>query len=112
MLETEHAPVPFDLQLRPDRERIVLVASGELDLESAPRMAAAITEQFDNGFVHVVADLRDLAFIDSTGIRALWQAHGRAQREGLLLSLIPGQGDVGRALRMTGLLERMSTLEG
>ena len=49
--------------------------------------------------------------IDSTGIRVLWQAHQRSAQDGTRLSLIPGDGSVGRALQLTGLLEHMDLLE-
>jgi anti-sigma B factor antagonist len=111
MIDANDFPVPFDVRLEPDRERLVVVPSGELDLASADRLDAAVAEQFDNGFDHVVADLRELTFIDSSGIRTLWQAHQRAERSGVRLSIIPGNGDVSRALDLTGLLERMDVME-
>ena len=52
-----------------------------------------------------------LTFIDSTGIRVLWQAHQRSEQDGTRLSLIPGDGSVGRALQLTGLLEHMDLLD-
>src|SRR5215208_7255089 len=103
MIDANDFPVPFDVRLEPDRERLVVVPSGELDLATADQLEAAVAEQFDNGFDHVVADLRELTFIDSTGIRTLWQAHQRAERSGVRLSIIPGNGDVSRALDLTGL---------
>jgi anti-sigma B factor antagonist len=107
MLDERQRPVPFAVRLEPRRERLMVVPRGELDADAAERMAAMMREQFDNGFDHVVADLRELTFIDSSGIRVLWQAHQRAERQGARLSVIPGSGDVRRALRMTGLLDRL-----
>ena len=73
-------------------------------------MSAALDEQFDNGFEHVVADLRELTFIDSTGIRVLWQAHRRSAQNGTRLSLIPGTA-TSAARWDTGLLEHMDLLD-
>jgi anti-anti-sigma factor len=111
MLNTPDFPVPFDVALEPRRERLVAVVRGELDIASAERLQATVLEQFENGFDHVVADLRHVPFIDSSGIRVLWQVHRRAERDGVRLSVIPGNGDVSRALRMTGLLDHMHLLE-
>jgi anti-sigma B factor antagonist len=111
MLSTPDSPAPFDVRLEPRRELLVVAVSGELDLVSAERLQATVFEQFDNGFTHVVADLRELSFIDSSGIRALWQSHQRAERDGMRLSVVAGDGDVRRALHMTGLLDRMHLLE-
>jgi anti-sigma B factor antagonist len=106
-----HDPGTLEVRLEPDRERLVIATSGELDLATADRMAAAVVEQFEVGFGHVVADLRELTFIDSTGIRTLWQAHQRAQRDGRRLSIILGDGQVRQALDITGLVDRRDVLE-
>jgi anti-sigma B factor antagonist len=111
MLTAPDSPAPFDLRLEPRRERLVVIPTGELDLASAERLRTAVFEQLDNGFGHVVADLRELSFIDSSGIRALWQSHQRAERDRARLSVIPGDGDVRRVLRATGLLDHMHVLE-
>ncbi len=111
MREGHDLPTPFGVSLTPDRERLVVAARGELDLETADEMASVLLEQFDNGFVHVVADLRGLTFIDSSGIRTLWQAHQRAERGGARLSIITGDGHVSRALDLTGLLDLMYRVE-
>jgi anti-sigma B factor antagonist len=104
-------PTPFEVRLTPHRDRLLVALRGEVDIATADQMAVALLEQFDNGFAHVVADLRDVTFIDSTGIRVLWQAHQRSERDGTRLSLIAGDGDVSRALQITGLLEHMDLLD-
>ena len=111
MINGHDFPAPFDVRLEPHRERLVVIARGELDIATADRMDAALAEQFANGFVHVVADLRELTFIDSSGIRSLWQAHQHAADAGIRLSVIPGDGEVRRALGITGLLDRMDVME-
>jgi anti-sigma B factor antagonist len=111
LIDAYEIPHPFEVRLDPQRERLVVVPRGELDVATAPRMADAVLEQFDSGFRHVVADLRELTFIDSSGIRTLWLAHQRAERDGVRLSVIPGDGEIRRALDLTGLLERMDLLE-
>jgi anti-sigma B factor antagonist len=111
MVDGHDLPTPFEVRLTPDRDRLVVAPRGELDIATAKQMSAALLEQFDNGFAHVVADLRELTFIDSTGIRVLWQAHQRSAQDGTRLSLIPGNGNVGRVLQIMGLLEHMDLLD-
>jgi anti-sigma B factor antagonist len=111
MVGSQDLPTPFEVRLTPDRDRLLVAPQGELDVATAEQMSAALLEQFDNGFAHVVADLRGVTFIDSTGIRVLWQAHRRCEQDGTRLSLIPGDGSVGRALEVTGLLEHMDLLD-
>jgi anti-anti-sigma factor len=111
MSDGSHPPVPFDVRLEPHRERLLVVPMGELDMHTADRLREAMQEQFAMGFRHVVADLRELEFIDSSGIRILWQLHTEAERDGVQLSVIPGSGEVHRALQLTGLLEMMHLTE-
>jgi anti-sigma B factor antagonist len=111
MLDSHDLPIPFDVRLEAERDRLLVVPRGEIDLVTAARLEAAVLEQFGSGFGHVVADLREVTFIDSSGIRTLWQAHQRAERDGVRLSVIPGDGSVWRAMRMTGLLDRMHVME-
>lgn len=104
-------PTPFEVRLTPDRDRLLVAPLGELDIATAERMNAVLLEQFENGFAHVVVDLRELAFIDSTGIRILWHAHRRSELDGTRLSVIPGHGPVNRALLLTGLLEHLNLVD-
>jgi anti-anti-sigma factor len=104
-------PVPFGVRLETRREQLLVIPRGELDVHTAERLRAAMQEQFAGGCDHVVADLRELTFIDSSGIRALWQTHARAEQDGVRLSVIPGDGDVRRALTLTGVLDLMHLLD-
>ena len=51
--------------------RHVLVLHGELDLLSAPELAETFTRLCSQGVRELLLDLRDLQFIDSSGLRAL-----------------------------------------
>ena len=66
-----------------DGTRIVFVG-GELDLETAPKLAARLAE-IDG--VDVVLDLWDLAFIDSTGIQVIVEEHKRLDAQGRRLTV-------------------------
>src|SRR4051794_19150977 len=66
--------------------RAVVLAGGEVDLESSPRLREAIDEalrQYDT--VHV--DLRAVTFLDSTGIATLLGAAESARRSDIALTL-------------------------
>jgi anti-sigma B factor antagonist len=65
-----------------DREgRTHLTLRGELDLATAPELEGLVNERLDAG-QEVVVDLRELQFMDSSGIRVLVAAHARAGRTG------------------------------
>ena len=54
-------------------EAVIVLASGEVDLETTPTLANAIAEGFARGF-RVIVDLSGLRHLDASGIRVLLQA--------------------------------------
>src|SRR5262245_29585807 len=64
-------PPRFDVTVEEDGSTLVLRLTGELDLVSEPTFAAALA-QADGRPVRI--ELQELAFMDSTGLRALLSA--------------------------------------
>jgi anti-anti-sigma factor len=58
---------------------------------------------WDAGWSEVVADLRDVTFLDSTGLHVLVLHHRHAAERGLRFSIIDGGAPVSRVLELTGL---------
>jgi anti-sigma B factor antagonist len=84
----------------------VIEAHGELDLSTAPALAARLDAARRHGAVpRVVVDLTDLEFCDSTGLRALLGAATEVRAAGGRLVVIPGGGAVLRLLSITGAAE-------
>jgi anti-anti-sigma factor len=101
-------PPPFRLNVLPERERVRVLVCGELDLASAPAVDHAIRELTDRGFANVVLDLRELTFIDSTGVRLLID-HARAARDdGHTFAITEGTPAVERLLAVTGLTDHFA----
>jgi anti-anti-sigma factor len=92
--------------VRKDGRDSVITLYGELDLASSPTLEAEL-EQLE-GSERVVIDLRELEFIDSTGLSVLVKAHQQAQEQGTEFGLVKGGGQVQRLLRLTGLAERLT----
>ena len=65
----------------------VVVPIGELDLDTAQELEAVLATQ--SGLV--VVDLRELSFIDLTGLRLLLDADARSRQNGMNLRFIPGR---------------------
>ncbi len=76
----------------------VIVAAGEIDLASAPRLESSI-EQFAGQ--EVVLDLRGVEFMDSAGLKVLLNQRSRLEDSGGALRLVVGQGAVIRLLELT-----------
>jgi anti-anti-sigma factor len=83
----------------------VLTLFGELDVASAPAFEEELARVADSDLV--VVDLKQLEFIDSTGLGALVKAHLRAQEHGREFALVKGGGQVERLLGLTGLSDQL-----
>jgi anti-sigma B factor antagonist len=94
-------PPEFVCDVRADAGSVVVRLAGELDLEVAGGVAAAVEELLDDGCPHVVVDLRELSFVDSSGIHMLVAASRSAERRHRAVSLIPGPQHVQRVLELT-----------
>jgi anti-sigma B factor antagonist len=83
----------------------VIVASGEIDLASAPRMESAL-----EGFSaqDVVLDMRGVAFMDSAGLKVLLSQRKRLHDSGGTLRLVLGEGPVLRLLELTSVTDAFS----
>jgi anti-sigma B factor antagonist len=88
----------------------VLRAVGEIDVYTAPRLREHVIDLVGNGVWHVVADLRAVTFLDSTGLGALIGSLKRLRAHDGSLALVIGDGRVFRIFRVTG-LDRVFALE-
>jgi anti-sigma B factor antagonist len=99
----------------PDQFRVVigegtggtLVAPhGELDIVSAPELEAVLAAQTGA----VIVDLRNLRFIDASGLRILLQAQARSRQDGDNLRFIAGRA-VRRLFEAAALADPLSYVD-
>jgi anti-sigma B factor antagonist len=102
MAEIEPPPFAIDVQQQGDRTRLTL--SGELDLATVGQLEEAIGSRLNAG-ENVVVDLRGLAFMDSSGVRALVAGHAAAQNGGGSLVIVRPARDseVDRVIDVSGI---------
>jgi anti-sigma B factor antagonist len=74
---------------RPAPDCVVLTVLGEIDLVTAPELAAALEDYLD-GTPCVVVDLTDVTFFGSLGLATLVRLTGLAESSGVRLALVPG----------------------
>jgi anti-anti-sigma factor len=85
---------------------LVIAFAGELDLANADTAESALESSLANG-APVIVDMRELEFIDSTGIALLVSTLSRNE-DGTRVSFIPSDFPaVTRVLELTGLAERL-----
>jgi anti-anti-sigma factor len=95
-------PTGFSISTSEHGGRVVVFIRGELDLATAPELENVVTDALDAGH-DVVVDLRELEFMDSSGLRVLVSAHKRAQ-SGPRFQIVrpPAGGPIAKILAIAG----------
>ena len=88
-----------------------IAPSGELDIASAPEFEQAIADATAESGAELVLDLRELTFMDATGLRALAQTNARAEEAGFVLSIIRGPRQIERVLEISGLADLLPLVD-
>ena len=77
-------------------------AIGELDLNAVPLLAAEIAQVREAGCRHVIVDISELSFLDSSGLRLLLDCYAESRQDSHTLALVPGPSAVQRVFELTG----------
>lgn len=94
---------PFGISLVRGRDEVAVVAVGDLELAAADRLGQAVRQLREaGGPVQIVLDLRQVEFIDSTGLRILLSLRNDAKRHDYTLALIPPAPAARRIFDLTG----------
>jgi anti-sigma B factor antagonist len=101
------------LVVRTEREGETQVISlrGELDLANAGTAEAALENSLAESAARIVIDMRELEFIDSTGIALLVAALANNESEERIRFIPSSAPAVTRVLDLTGLTERLPLAE-
>lgn len=81
----------------------ILRASGEIDLDTSVLLKEQLQELIDTTPHVVVLDLKDVTFIDSSGLGTLVMAYRSAQEHGIDLKLSGPRPQVLKVMQITGL---------
>jgi anti-sigma B factor antagonist len=96
---------------REDDGMVQLVLSGEFDLSSAAQIEDVLKELEERRPEVLVLDLRELTFMDSTGLRVMVSADARARDDSRRLAIVQGPEAVHRVFRITGLDDHLEIVE-
>ena len=80
----------------------IVALTGELDIATAPRLEQEVGKLDRGELAQIVLDFRNLAFIDSTGLRMVLGIAESATVSGTRLVLLRGSEAVQRVLALTG----------
>jgi len=95
----------FDVDVLVEGRRVVVVPRGELDIGTLGRLEAELVQACARAQA-VVLDLRQLTFMDSTGLQLLLRTDLESRRRGGSFSIVEADGPVARLLTITGLRDR------
>ena len=95
----------MDLQLSTTRagERAIVTVGGEVDLETASQLGDHALEALRDVSPHVVLDLAQVTFMDSTGLKVLLSIQRRTDLAAGSFAVVGATRTVRRILELTGL---------
>jgi anti-sigma B factor antagonist len=82
----------------------VLRIAGEIDAYTAPQLREQVIKLLADGTRHLIVDLREVEFLDSTGLGALVGSLKRVREQDGSLALIATAGKILTVFRVTGLI--------
>jgi anti-sigma B factor antagonist len=101
----------FRVEVHSEQQATVIAVSGELDLASSPALQEELDRISASDSQLLIIDLRELDFMDSTGLSVLVRAHQRAEEQGRRLAMVKGPQQVQRLLSLTGVADRLTLIE-
>jgi anti-sigma B factor antagonist len=97
------SPPGFQLDSRAHEQALELVLAGDLDMAATFKLEPAVERLLAEHQVRRIAlDLRDVRFIDSTGLGALLAIRERTKQLGIEMRLVAISKPVQRLLDMSG----------
>jgi anti-anti-sigma factor len=88
----------------------IVAFTGELDIASEAVAVVALEAALGAGGV-LIADLRELAFLDSTGVRVLLSADLHAKEKGMRFGVARADGMVRKLLEVTRIDQRFPVVD-
>jgi anti-anti-sigma factor len=99
---------PFRCEVEPYRAAVTVRPVGELDLATVAVVEAQLGDLWSVGFKRIVLDLREVCFLDSTGLRMLLAWDVRGSENGMTFSVIAGPPKIQRVLEVAGVADRLT----
>ena len=93
---------PFTARVEPGPRATTIALGGELDMATAPILEEHLVRAEEDGVVAILIDLREVTFMDTTGLHAFLDARSRAEENGRKLLLVGAKEPVRRVFEATG----------
>jgi anti-sigma B factor antagonist len=95
--------VELSLSTRTQQAHTVLEVGGEIDVYTAPQLRERLIELVEGGKAHIVVDMEQVEFLDSTGLGVLVGGLKRVRAHDGSLALVCAQERILKIFRITGL---------
>lgn len=93
----------LDIRAEQDGSVCTVALSGEVDVYTAPALKEKLVSLIEGGCVNLVIDLRNVAFIDSSGLGVLVSALRRARERDGSVRIVCTRDSILKIFRITGL---------
>jgi len=103
-------PAQLELVERDLGQETYLLAQGEVDVLTAPRLARALVRILHTSQGDVALDLNETLFLDSAGLHVLLNAQRRLTRRGRTLRVICRPGPVRRVIELARLVDTLNVV--
>ncbi len=94
-----------------DGSRHTLALHGELDVVTAPELEDTVAELCLNTPQEIVLDMRQVVFMDSSGLRTVLASMDMCRLHGCEFMLVPGTGACRRLFELTGVIDDLPLRE-
>jgi anti-anti-sigma factor len=98
---------PFSCQVTPDRDRVLVLPRGELDMATVGAVEQELRRLRSSGFSKIVLDLGGLTFMDSTGLHLVMRWTAEASKDSFEFELEPGPPVVQRIFDLAAVKETL-----
>jgi anti-anti-sigma factor len=100
------APGNFDVATQRLTTALVVTPKGEIDLATVDQVRDAVDRERQAG-EDLVLDLREVGFMDTSGLRYVLELNDAAARDGFRLQVVRGPRAVQRVFEVSGLENRL-----
>jgi anti-sigma B factor antagonist len=95
--------VDLSLSTRTEGDKTIISVGGEIDVYTAPKLREQIVQLVEDGHYHLVVDMEQVEFLDSTGLGVLVGGLKRVRAHDGSLRLVCTQERILKIFRITGL---------
>jgi anti-sigma B factor antagonist len=95
--------VDLSLSTRTEGDRTIVSVGGEIDVYTAPKLREQLIDLVAAGKYHLVVDMENVDFLDSTGLGVLVGGLKRVRAHDGSLELVCSQERILKIFRITGL---------